>query len=539
MDCPFAFILLVRNMLGLSSPEALWRGESCKNRQNLDGASHFEDNRVSMSLRTKVSIMVLLPALLIIAISSALHYRSEREEALDTMSLLASQTGEVIERSIQHDMLISDFEHIQRVFNDIGEDPRIGALLLLDLNGRVIFSPNQDAVGQVLSSQDSSCQPCHAENAADRPPGIVTSAQGGQRFFRSMHPIENQVACHQCHDPDQKIIGVLLTDISIEPIEQTLADDLRGNLIWWAITALVIVILVNFAIRRWVISRIDNLQVAIDDFGRSPQTQELPEGPQDELGRLGHTFNVMAKRISKRDDENRKLSLALQKRITERGKLLKKIITAQEEERIRVARELHDELGQSLSTTALQIEVAKRELSHDRDLSIKHLDHANQLLKDATDQMYDLISGLRPSVLDDLGLEAAFKSLAKRTLEPAGITFKFESTGILERFPSEIEVVIYRVFQEAFTNVIRHAHATEVLLRISVDDQHIVGEVVDNGIGFDMNMPPENSERSTGLGLVGMRERVEQFEGEFLIESEPDLGTRIRIRIPLQGTHHG
>jgi signal transduction histidine kinase len=493
---------------------------------------------MNMNLRTKVSLMILLPAIAIIAISSVLHYHSEREEALATMSLLASQTGDVIERAIQHDMLESDFKHIQRIFDDIGEDPRIGSLLLLDLNGQVKFSPNQVSTGQVLSNQDGSCLPCHNLDASNRPSGIVTSAVDGERFFRSMHPIDNLPECHQCHDPEQRIIGVLLTDFSIEPIEQILATDLRGNLIWWAVTALLILLIVNFAIRRWVITRIDDLHHAMEGFGRFPQPQDLAEGSQDEIGRLAHTFNVMVKRISKRDTENQALSDTLQKRNVERGELLKQIITTQEDERIRVARELHDELGQSLSSTALQIEMAKRTLATE-EAPIVHLDQANSLLKDATDQMYDLISGLRPSALDDLGLEAAFKSLAKRTLEPAGIKFTIDCSESLGRLPPEIEIVIYRVFQEAFTNVLRYAQASEVTLSIKVEDRQVLGEMVDNGIGFDLDNPPETNGRSTGLGLVGMRERVEQCDGEFSVDSKRGEGTRILVHLPNEGNPDG
>lgn len=488
-----------------------------------------------MSLRTKVTLMILIPAIVIMGISSAIHYHSEQEEALDTMSLLASQTGDVIERAIEHDMLESDFDHIQRVFDDIGEDPRIGALYLLDVNGRVVFSPGRDRVDEVLSNQAVSCQPCHTKAVEERPLGIVTNVQNGQRFFRSMHPIENQPACHQCHDPQQEIIGVLLTDFSIEPINQKLAADLRGNLIWWAVTILIMIILVNFAIQRWVVDRIDHLHSAIEGFGRSPQPQDLPEGPQDEIGRLSHTFNLMAKRISNREAENQTLSEALNQRINERGKLLRKIIFTQEEERVRVARELHDELGQSLSSTALQIEMAKRQLSPELDEPIAHLNQANQILNTATDQMYDLISGLRPSILDDLGLEAAFRSLAKLTLEPAGVSFNIDCSGLIDRLPGELEIVIYRVFQEAFTNILRHARATEVKLKIRVKDDYVHGEIVDNGRGFDVNRPNETNGRSSGLGLVGMRERIEQFDGEFNLYAKPGEGTRIHVALPIVG----
>jgi len=478
--------------------------------------------------------MIFAPVIVVLAISSLLHYQREREEALSMMSLLASQTGEVIERAIQHDMVLSDFEHIQSVFDDLGEDPRIGSLQLLDPSGRVIFSPNGESTGQVLSNQDSSCQPCHSKDASERPAGIVTSADDGLRFLRSMHPIENVPECHQCHNSEQKLIGVLLTEFSIEPIEQMLAGDLRNNLVWWAVTALLIILLVNFAIRRWVLTRIDNLHAAMEGFGRLLQPQELPEGPQDEIGHLSHTYNVMAQRISKRDAENQALSLALQKRMAERGQLLKQIITVQEEERIRVARELHDEFGQSLNSTILQIDIAKRQLANDPNAPVEHLDQAKAILKDATDQMYDLISGLRPPVIDDLGLEAAFRSLAKHTLEPAGVDFSIETHQLKGRLPSEIETVLYRVFQEAITNVLRHARASSVTLKLTLRDQHVIAEMTDNGLGVDLDRPPEVDGRSSGLGLVGMSERVEQCGGEFLLSSQPGEGTRILVRLPLE-----
>ncbi|TFH37528.1 MAG: sensor histidine kinase [Anaerolineales bacterium] len=487
-----------------------------------------------MSLRTKVTLMILLPAIVIISISSLLHYQSEREDALATMSLLASQTGGVIERAIQRDMLLSDFDHIQTTFDDIGEDPLIGLLLLLDSNGRVIFSPKHEYTGQVLSNQDSSCQPCHRDDASNRPLGIVTSADDGQRFFRSMHPIENRPECNQCHDPDQRIIGVLLTDFSIEFMQTSLTRDLRNNLIWWTGTLLLLILFVNFAVHRGVVNRIDSLHTAMDGFGRSPQLQDLPEGPQDEIGRLRHTFNIMANRISKRDADNQLLSQALRKRITERGQLLKQLITAQEEERIRVARELHDELGQSLSSTALQIEIAKRQLANRPDAPIEHLNQASSILKDATDQMYNLISGLRPSILDDLGLEAAFVSLAKRTLEPAGVGFKLEIKDLGDRLPATIETVVYRVFQEALTNVLRHAKATEVDFKLEFHDGVVHGQLRDNGVGFDPDHAPGTSDRLNRMGVLGMRERVEQCGGEFTLSSAPHQGTLVIIRLPIE-----
>jgi signal transduction histidine kinase len=452
------------------------------------------------------------------------------------MSLLASHTGEVIERALTRDMLLSDFAHIQSTFDNIGSDSRMGSLLLMDLTGRVIFSPDQELIGQVMSSTADDCQPCHRLGPTERPLGIVTVAEDGERYFRSMHPIENRSECNECHDPAQPVIGVLLTDFSIQPMLETLVSDLQRPLLWWVGTTLAIVILVNLAIRHWVIRRIDELSHALEGFSGDHSPTDLPEYPPDEIGRLSRAFNAMTKRIHKREAENQALSQALRRRIAERGRLLKQIITAQEQERMRVARELHDELGQGLSSSALQIELARRHQQQPERVR-EHLDHAMEILSASTDQMYELISGLRPSVLDDLGLGAALDNLANRILEPTGVEYTQTTQGIDGRLPAEIETVLYRILQEAMTNVIRHARAKSVELNLHCTSDRVVARLTDDGIGFIPDQLPRKEGKQNGLGLLGMRERVEQFEGEFEISSRPNRGTQVKIELPLHGLY--
>jgi signal transduction histidine kinase len=482
--------------------------------------------------------MILLPAVLIISVSSVLQYARQRREALDSMSLLASHTGEVIERALQQDMLVSDFDHIQTTFDSIGEDGRIGTLLLMDPQGKVIFAPKKEAVGTLLLNSDATCQPCHALPPEQRPSGIVTTSSDGGQFFRSMHPIENQAACTRCHDPDQKILGVLLTDLSITPVERALSAELRRNLLWSLGTTLLILLLVNVAIRRWVVRRIDVIGNAIEGFGRNAQRSALPEYPPDEIGRLSAAFNAMTRRIDRREHENQILAEALEKRAAERGQLLKKLISAQEEERMRVARELHDELGQALSSTAIQIALAKRKLPGEPGQSSTHLDQAESILTTSTEQMYDLISGLRPSILDDLGLQAALRALLKRMLDPQEVDHHLEISCAQEHLEPEIETVLYRVFQEALTNVVKHAHASTIHLKLNCENGSIEGELLDDGVGFDDDFPLESGEQR-GLGLLGMRERVEPFGGSVEISSQPGEGTRVLVHIPLRGGRDG
>jgi two-component system sensor histidine kinase UhpB len=189
---------------------------------------------------------------------------------------------------------------------------------------------------------------------------------------------------------------------------------------------------------------------------------------------------------------------------------LKRLISVQEQERKRVARELHDDLGQSLSSTTLNIEIAQRALNDDPQTTATHLKRALSLIAESTDQMYDLILGLRPSVLDDFGLISALRAHCQRTLEPANITFDLDTQGLPDRLPPEIETALFRIFQEALTNVLRHAKASHVVLRLIKEDGVVVGQILDDGVGFDPDMFTEQKGEPRGLGLLGIHERVEQ-----------------------------
>ena len=482
----------------------------------------------AVSLRVKVTLVMMLVMMVSLGLSTAIEYFHYRDRSLSTMSMMASQTGQVIENALLRDMLLSDFGRIQSTFDSIAEDKRIRTLYLLDTTGRVVFAPELNGVGQTLDNRDVSCQPCHHLPPSERPSGVVVTNADGVTVFRSMHPIENRPQCMGCHGADQRLIGLLLTDLSVQPVQAALAADLRDNLIWWIGTTLVVVVLVNFATNQMVLNRLHNMAQALSGFGGESTLPHLSERPNDEIGRLSKAFNAMVERVGQRESENRALWRSVKDRMQERERLLRSLITAQEEERRRVARELHDELGQDLSGTAIRIENARRAIARDPQAAFDLLEQAQSTIAEATDRMYDMILGLRPSVLDDLGLAAALRTQCQRTLEPAGIAFELETLGLSDRLPPEIETVLFRISQEALTNVLRHAKAGNVRLRLSRNENTVEAEIQDDGIGFDPSDFAAFGDEH-GLGLLGMRERVEQFGGTIEIQSRPGAGSRIRV----------
>jgi len=491
------------------------------------------------SLRVQVTLGVALPLIVILGLFTAIEYARRREAVLANLSFLATQIGQVIENGIQHEMLSENREGLQHMLDAIGQDEMMRVVYLLDTDGRVAFAPEGRDVGRQLDNRDPTCQPCHGLQVEQRPGSVVVTLPGGQRVFRSMNPIENQPVCQGCHDPDQRLIGMLLTDISMTPLEAPLAAELRETFLWGAGMILVTVIVVNLAMSRLVIRRLEGAAQALARFGRGQLDLRLPAGRLDEIGQLATAFNVMSQRIQSEEAEKRALSEGLRRESAQRYELLKRLITAQEEERRRVARDLHDELGQGLGGLALSLEAIEQMWANAPEAVRDQLRQTRALVAETTNRAYDLILALRPSALDDLGLAPALRAHTERALKDTGVQLQIEARDLTRRLPPEIEVALFRTFQEALTNIVRHAGASRVCIWLAARDGTFEGEINDNGRGFDLHEVRANGGGPRGLGLLGMQERVAQCGGRLEVFSQPGAGTRIWIRIPIPEAARG
>jgi signal transduction histidine kinase len=470
---------------------------------------------------------------LMLGIFMLFEYTHHRNVLLNNLSALASYNGQVIEATLRHAMLTSDFVEVQRVLDAVGKNENFRIVYLLDTNGNVIFAPNGTAPGLKLDNHNSTCQPCHKLVPSERPSGVVVSEDNGERVFRSMHPIENSLACSKCHDPNQRLIGLLLTDISVAPFEDKFVADLRENLIWGCITILVSAIVANLFMGRLVVRRLKRVADALAGFGIDQQDLNLVPDSLDEIGQLEIDFNEMGQRIRAEETENRLLSEDLRHQTIQQQELLKRLITAQEDERKRVARELHDELGQSLGGLALHSEAIEQFIKSDPERALEQLFLTRELIGKTTQQMYELILALRPSVLDDLGLAPALRTYAERVLSGCGIAFELDQFQLTRRLPPLIETTLYRIFQEALNNVVRHSGASQVKITLARRDGVFEGEIVDNGLGFNPENIHSEEDNPRGLGLLGMRERLVQCGGSIDIISKVGEGTCIKVFIPL------
>lgn len=223
-----------------------------------------------------------------------------------------------------------------------------------------------------------------------------------------------------------------------------------------------------------------------------------------------------------------------------RQQLLQRLVTAQEEERRRISRELHDQMGQQLTALLMGLtafpEVARLSTSEAATIQLQHLrDLTNQLMS----QVHRLAWELRPATLDNLGLEAALQQYIEEWSQKWSVPCDFVSRSLSssQRLPAHIETALYRVVQETLSNVQRHAQATRASVLIERIDDNIVAIIEDNGRGFDQQARKTinvRNPKASRLGLVGMQERIDLVGGTLTVESTPDDGTTIYARVPLE-----
>jgi signal transduction histidine kinase len=420
---------------------------------------------------------------------------------------------------------------------------------------------------------------------------VLASTRPEQLLERSDH--EGQIAsmidegratsgtCHECHgaagqqkrETDVMAFAPLNTApwaVLIRQSEKEAlapARALRQRAVLFGVPAFLVALLFAWVTARSVLRPIGILTTAARRIAGGDLSQPVPDLGKDEVGGLARTFEAMRVRLQQSLEGiqtwNRQLEDRVRERTREleasrdslrsaaeekaalyeelrhkeaaRGELLRKVITAQEEERRRIARELHDETGQALTALAVGMDAAA--LAPETDIAgvRERLAELRAVAQDALEDVHRLIYDLRPSVLDDLGLVAGLRWYAETRLQPSGIRARVMVTGEEKRLPAEVETALFRIGQEAISNIAWHAQASNVLLGLDFGDGNVVLEVEDDGVGFDVAGLTESADQRRGLGILGMRERASLLGGTLQITSEPANGTRVKATVPLQG----
>jgi two-component system sensor histidine kinase UhpB len=308
-------------------------------------------------------------------------------------------------------------------------------------------------------------------------------------------------------------LNVLLVALSIflaslaAGLDLTISDQRKQFLV------LALAILLTLVVNMWLLRRrfepLERLLATMEriDLSRPGRRVDLDAASEStDVRRLAATFNRMLERL---EGERRRS-----------GEL---VLKAQEEERRRVARDLHDEVNQALTALLLRVEAAAQ---HAPPELRAELDETKQLANQAMRELLALARQLRPAALDDHGLAAALAGHVREHDRRGPAKARLELDPALHELPQEVELVIYRVAQEALTNAARHSGAKRIDVSLGRMDSRVLLEVSDDGSGFAF------AEEEKGLGLSGMRERALLVDGTLEIDSRPGRGTTVRLEVP-------
>lgn len=315
--------------------------------------------------------------------------------------------------------------------------------------------------------------------------------------------------------------------------------------------SLVLVFFLSLGMASSLVKPIGKLKEAAVNISRGDLSLPVPSLGSDEIGELGRSFDTMRQdlknSVEKIQEWNRQLEVTLEERTRQlresydeierkeiaRRRLLRKVLIIQEEERKRMARELHDETTQMILGLVMRLESTPEVLDDETGQIKSKLEDIKGLALNILDSVHKIIFNLRPSVLDDLGLLSALRWYAQNRLDQVGIKARIEVSGEEKELPPQIEIAVFRVAQEAITNIVKHSQAHNVLINVEYQEKSIVIEIEDDGRGFELEKMTSPTPEGQGMGLMGMRERVELLGGSFEIESYPDQGTQIAVKIPL------
>lgn len=232
----------------------------------------------------------------------------------------------------------------------------------------------------------------------------------------------------------------------------------------------------------------------------------------------------------------RSLFLQLEERNRELHALSQRAINAQEEERRAIAQSLHDDTGQALSMLIIHLDRIGERIQPDKTDLKKQVIDARELAANSLTELRRILSGLRPAILDDLGLVPAIRWFARSNLEKGGIRVIIKAPGVPLELSPAITTTLFRIVQEAVNNIVRHAGARSVTIVLQLNGDIVQLQVEDDGRGFDPGNASRDAVELQRLGLPGIRERAELLGGNFQIESAPEKGTRLQVSIPLGGT---
>lgn len=411
------------------------------------------------------------------------------------------------------------YQDIELVWLGEGAKPGEAEIELVDAQGNIILHPGGP--------------PFRVDEHADILAPLVARREPGTRIHDPPEGKNHVVAYYPLESVGGGVVVEQSTDKAL-----AVPNDMQRTMLYFGFGALLVASIAAWLHARSVVRPIRELTGASSRIAAGALDTAIVSRRDDEVGELARSFESMRVQLKAHLEERQRWEEELEGRVRERTQevdwLLGKVISAQEEERKRIARELHDETAQAVASLLVGIQTADEALPLSAAEAKAALDRIKPQATRALEEMRKMILDLRPSALDDLGLVSAIRWYAENTLEPAGVAVSCKVSGKEKRLPGPLETALFRMAQEAINNIARHAQAEKAELQLRFANRKVVIDVKDDGKGFDVRQVAASSDETRGLGLLGMKERAALFGGSVQVESKLGRGTRVHIEVPVE-----
>jgi len=376
----------------------------------------------------------------------------------------------------------------------------VGEAYLIDHSGRVIYHPDFALIGTDVSQRLSVAQLMQGGSEG----AVIVEGAGAER----------QVVGYA-------IVGVTGWGLVVqEPWAEVVApavSSLRRIILVLLVGVVLLAGIVSTGVRR-VIRPITQMAEYARKVAAGDYAVQVPPNPIREMRAMGDAFNEMVAQISRYQAGLRQYVAA--------------ITYSQEEERRRIARDLHDDTVQSLIAIGQRLELARDMIGDHPQEAVEQLRDLRKMITSTIDSVRQFSRDLRPTALEDLGLVAALQFLVNDLNQKDKLEVALTIEGSADGLPPEMEVAIYRIVQEALTNIRKHARASLVQIRAQFLPKQVVVTVRDNGVGFKVPTDVAELANQGNFGLMGLNERAQLFEGHVSIVSQPNEGTQVQVILP-------
>jgi signal transduction histidine kinase len=468
-------------------------------------------------------LLFCIPVLLIAAVVLFSNYYGGKRTLEEQAGNAAIQTNAVILAGLEHSMIMNDHSMMGSILNATSENSSINRIWVIDPNGVVQLSSNPDEAQTQLDTSAMGCVECHAYPSESRPQAQKIPGLSG--LVRVVTPINNDPECVACHKTDQKHLGILLTDISVQELEKGQVSQLQRNLLL-ALGLIVFGVLLALVVTNLlIVRRVQVMQRAMRAFEDGDYSVRIGQNwrTDDELTRLAATFNQMVASIAQHEQEQQKITQVRQQ--------------AMVDEQERIARELHDGVSQFLGYLNTKIMAISKLLDKGEIASAqRQIEQINQAVQLQSVDVRAAIIGLKLAERSGEEFSASLKEYVRQynRLADLPVDLTIDPSAEHIQLQPEVHLHLVRIVQEAISNIRKHAQAKNARVTLKKVADTLLLTIHDDGVGFN---PWEwNIDHMQHFGLQSMRERAELAGAEFSLVSTPGAGTTVNVQLRLEDT---